>query len=76
MIVNSKELHLLIKKTNKKEIHMCKRLELLKEKGRIESKIEDICNLIDSIILSVKQVMDTLKILLSQKVEIEVMLIQ
>lgn len=55
---------------------MCKRLEWLREKWRIESKIEDNCNLIDSIILSVKQVMDTLKILLSQKAEIEVMLIQ
>ena len=55
---------------------MCKQLELLKEKERIESKIEDICNLIDSIILSVKQVMDILTILLSQKAEIEIMLIQ
>lgn len=36
MIVNSKELHLSIEMTNKKEIYMCIQLEFLKEKKRTE----------------------------------------
>ncbi len=40
--MNSKELFLSIEESNKEDIEMCRQLELLKEDGRIESKVEDI----------------------------------